>query len=124
MAQNKYIVINFPQDEMINNKPKEIYGINYRQSNCPPESARAHEYLNNAIALGLQYQKKHPNALIAEVEWKVRTHDNVRIQEMYIVGLINLKGVQTKTPRQYNVHSKPERQKYALELYRLSKSMK
>ena len=95
MSPNKYIIIDFP--DFIDGKPTEIYGVNYRQHNCPPESARSHEYLNNAIARAVQYKETHPNILIAEVSWRVSRINDNRAQEMYIVGLIDIDGTKLAT---------------------------
>ncbi len=117
MSPNKYIIIDFP--EFVNGKPTEIYGVNYRQHNCPPESARSHDYLNNAIARAVQYKETHPNILIAEVSWRVSRINDNRAQEMYIVGLIDIDGTKLATNIMYNVHSKHDRQRNAVILYDL-----
>lgn len=119
MSPNKYILIDFPK--FVNGKPTEIYGVNYRQNNCPPESARGHQYLNNAIARAVQYKETHPNILIAEVSWQVSRVNEKRAQEMYIVGLIDIDGKILSENIMYNVHSKPDRQKNAPMVYKLVK---
>lgn len=122
MSPSKYIIINFPKNEFINGQPQDIYGVNYRQNNCPPESARSHEYLNNAIALGAQYQTTHPNILIAEVSWRVTRPHNIRTQKMYITGLISMQGETIAQNLEYNVHTLEDRKKNANAIYNLIKS--